>query len=309
MNQYSLLKLPEYKVSIVDTGEEHLISTITVAHDWQGRPIGSNYLLTPILYHRGSVLSRAYTDPESTQANFTFPSSVAIRATQYGEGFGVTGDCSRVPRSLLYAGDIRPAATTFSPLPMGGQNASLAYAETIVSGMSANLIRNNVFAACVPSNNSIKNYITFAFPGSSRETWAPFVIDDGKRILDPDRFEGGELLLLYALSVNDSASVGIEGIYYHCTAPPTLIADTQQVDHEITGLAACFPKFKRFKEIVYLRQFYGTASQIALADVLMPAHLALASSLSPYNVILKGPYSATEDITSVIEADIDEFYP
>lgn len=328
MPQYAPLVLPPWTLR---QSNVTIFETSNWPMPWTGYAVkgatftganGPGALLTPVLYHKGSVRANngqngnGSLDPEDTAT--VRPNGDNVLATQYGIGYGDQYSIVRRPRALLFNQDIWPPSVNQNPQASQGgadgasDNTVLGYVDGIVSAMSANLIRNNVLTAGYMNNiGNPEDYIAWAFPQKSYDAWAVPVIAQNKRNVDATQFEGGELLVLFGtyLNENNASFVGYNNYFGKFNASAPLVTDTQNIDWDIASLTASRLKFSRLKIYVYFRRYDGSADQTTVANAIKNATWAYESQLAAQDLVLRGPYDHLADITSIVQADIAAFYP
>ncbi len=330
MDTFSPLKLPKYKVVASSGGsDDQQRQNMFEAFDWaEGIPI-KEHRTTPILFHRGTW-NGFYNYPielDTDIVNELGSTTIKLYLQQFGTGFGIKDGLVRVPTTIL-ANCLKQSPDQFQMEFNGG-----LFFNNLVNSLFDELTAKNVFTASVPTWTGY-SYLTLPFPGIDELNIDGNGIYDFQKVVDENRFEGGNLLYLCSVHINSYNSGATQGIYYKTNMTP--ITDEEQITIEIPQygpipgftytpgkeildtntvrlsndkdiLARCFPRFRRFKCIIYLRRFHDEEVEKGVAALMQPIHEALISEIQQYNFVKRGPYHVTEDITEVVKNDIVEW--
>jgi hypothetical protein len=317
-----------------------MANNVFEAFSWKGRPRTKRKEQTPILYHKGTWKAFHGYAPDAAepvgaspfwrqaydlyQAGATRSSPAAVlTATQYGNGFVETGNPKRVPTAVLFnlvLGTNATAGKTPRAFTTADEQAALDEVAGYFTALSAALEAKDVFVAPLYDDTALSNYLTAAFPGydwiEDEASAAAFghggsaTNESGvRRLIDPSRFTGGNLLVLYGITTYQQSAI-TTGAYYKLDFPgPTATTwdSGQRVAYETSVLQSAYARFNKYRCIVYVREYRNTADEIARSDVLTPLHNTLIDSLAAYGLVRRGPYDYDEDISAIIQADVQTF--
>lgn len=296
--------LPAYKVNTFQSSVAPITNSTFqlgfTAYNWAGVPISNHLSDLPILYHHGSW--RAYNKADPTVSSDTLTDPVGGGGTetftQYGTRLGTSGSLKR-PTAVLYNCELYPNTTGSSTITQGlASEGTTAFAGVLayLATQSTALTAVNACTCPIWSQSTRNRFMVLPFLCTS---WAGSNSDPV--ILNEERFEGGDLLVLYAAYANSKGAGSASNCDYVTTAG---VERTALTVPEAAALGRAYARFKSFKAIIYVRRWYTVAAEQATYDAVGPTLFGLASAVSPYNMTLKGPYEATTDISATVESDV-----
>lgn len=343
MKAGTVFHLPKFQVEAATDGNAWASSW--TSHKWSGVLRARQAPQMPILYHRGTWRASLGYDPLDESPDLEhppfFPSfSESLIFRQYGPishrtgkpaGFGTPGTRPRIPSTVLYTIGLGtdPSVTGFDTI-----DAALAPLRDLLTKrrtLTASVLypgQQDWKVSGRPNVVSINQFLTDVMPVTAITT-------DGGRTVPASHFTGGDLLYLagvpleiagqdyYTAGVPFESGYIIQPVYTgpfdpHTGLPtgePTVVFDSARYQYDLKQVEDSIANFNfvhktsRFRMVIYLRQspLGSPGYSPKVAAITRPIFQGLASSLRNANVILKGPYPATQDITGIIRNDVEDF--
>lgn len=299
------MSLPAYELTAFTALER----TVFAARDWSGVPKATDPLKTPV-YHRGMCLAQNRYDPDAEDPlpNYPLFATCPARFMQYGGGWGASGKLWRAPTVIVFNNDLAPGTTSTQTAGVTSPNRGLNTGESILAAMADDLADANAFTAGFHTDG-ILDFYSFGMPTFGRQT----VTLDGNswndEQVDPDRFVGGNLLILYAGYTYEANSTFA---YYHTVNNTgTVTSRTETIAYQRAKLESCLDRFNVFRQYVYLRESVASggapATHRARADGVNAAYQAMAGSAAGVNVTIRGIYNWDADLSGQIQTDVRSF--
>lgn len=304
-------KLPGYKVIDGTTNDGSLYRQFADTYTWTGKPYSSHPLITPILYHPGAWRGVSSADPESAVTSINLGAAGTIVAKQYGTAWSTSSTLRAPPTTILYWHDLEEMTVDTDNFfqRTGATTPSLtsAYASILTwfDSESTRLAAHNVFVAGI-NHNTAYRYLVHPFPNYARDSdYSPVVLTNVHLLYDAARFVGGNLLLLTSAEINAYDTTPSASDYYEVTSGVVTTDPNTTVD-DPAALQAIYPRFRKLKNIVYLRHHNDVLS-VASSNAVLPYHTTLINSLSAYGMEYKGPYTPTTDIQNTVMNDVSSW--
>ena len=324
MRQHQLLKLAPKKFVAPTISDQqftwHDCLTAKTQADgslgWRGLLTNHHPLTTPILYHKGSWRVSQGMDPEAGGSPLWGP----IRTShEYGGVLGSQGGVTRVPNAILYDTNLEDFASVDIEATIDSQ-AALLNTKGVFAGGLEDIFSSWLVGPFPPTDSRIIQATDrfFRQVDVSADDWTggnllyllmipltAYNVERGSPLhpLHPDPF------LWYYSTANAYTLPAITTADASSPDPPpttTLVLNSTQLAYDAAQLALCSPNFNRLRMIVYVQSDNPSFPPTVPGESAIL--LGFNSSLAQYGVVVKGPYPVTQNITSVIQADIQEFF-